>query len=125
MLKQALTILCIASSAAVFGQQAELSFDKKVAKFPTTVEGEQLRHHFPFTNTGDAPLILSKYEVSCSCTRAFFPKEPIPPGATDTVTVTFDTNGKIGWQYRSVQLYSNAEKNPTEIEIRVKVKSGE
>ena len=125
MLKSTLFILCIVSSAVAFGQHAELSFDKKVHKFDTVREGEQLEHTFTFTNKGDAPLILSNYKVECTCTKAEFEKRPFAPGESGTVKVTFDTTGKIGWQYRAVQLFSNAKKNPSEVEIRVKVKGGE
>lgn len=121
MLKSTLTIFCIVSSAVVFGQRAELSFEDDVQKFKPVKEGAQLAHTFYFTNDGDAPLLISEYRVSCSCTKAIFPKYPVQPGARDSVVVTFDTNGKIGWQYREVRLFSNDPKSPTEVEIRVKV----
>ena len=41
------------NSAAVLGQYAEFSFDKKVKKFEPVKEGEILEHSFKFTNTGD------------------------------------------------------------------------
>ncbi|WP_306640087.1 DUF1573 domain-containing protein [Sanyastnella coralliicola] len=123
MLKSTVLILCtLLSSALAFAQEAELSFDHKVHKFDKVEEGEQLEHVFPFTNTGDAPLIITKYDVECVCTKAFFPKEPILPGESAEVRVTFDTEGKIGWQYRTIKLYSNSKNPVTEIELRVKVK---
>ncbi|MFT4677951.1 MAG: hypothetical protein ACI84C_001039 [Flavobacteriales bacterium] len=109
------------NSAAVHGQFAEFLFEDGVHKFPKTEEGDQLSHTFNFENTGDAPLIISSYKVECTCTIAAYSKEPILPGAKGSVVVTFDTNEKIGWQYRQIDLYANTKKSPTTLEIRVKI----
>ncbi|MCB0761494.1 MAG: DUF1573 domain-containing protein [Flavobacteriales bacterium] len=111
----------ILNSATVFGQFAEFSFEETVHKFPKTVEGEQLSCVYSFTNTGTEPLIISSYKVECTCTKAEYSKAPIMPGESGEITVTFDTNGKIGWQYRTVSIYANTKETPTEIEFRVKV----
>ena len=109
------------NSAAVHGQFAEFLFEEEVHKFPKSQEGEQLSHTFHFENTGDAPLIISRYKVECTCTVASYSKEPILPGEKGSVLVTFDTNEKFGWQYRQIDLYANTKKSPTTLEIRVKV----
>lgn len=118
-----LIIIALMSSAVVLGQRAELSFDDDVAKFKPIEEGEQIEHRFIYTNTGDVPLVISRYEVACSCTKAFFSKKPLAPGASDTLRVTFDSKGKMGWQYRKVRLFTNVSPVPAEVEIRVKVKT--
>ena len=120
MLKSIAALLLILNSATVYGQFAEFSLDKKVHKFDHVEAGEQLECTFEITNTGDIPLILTSYDVACACTKAEYSKEPIAPGASTIVTVSFDTTGKIGWQYRSVTLMANTKK-PIELEIRVKV----
>lgn len=110
------------NSAFCFAQFAEFSFEeKKVFKADPIQEGETLEYTWNFVNTGDAPLIISDYEVSCSCTKAFFSKAPIAPKDSSSIRVTFDSNGKIGWQYRKVKLIANTKKGEEEIEFRVKV----
>lgn len=113
--------LILFNSAIAFGQYAEFSFDKKVYKFDSVEEGDQLEHTFEFTNTGEAPLIITDYKVECTCTKAIYSNKPIMPGESSNIKVTFDTEGKIGWQYRKIILYANTKKTPTSIEIRVKV----
>ncbi len=111
----------IINSAIVLGQYAEFSFDERIHKFEEVNEGTQLEHTFTFINKGKAPMVISKYDVECDCTKAVYPKEPILPGEKSEITITFDTTGKLGWQYRKIQLYANTKKTPYWIEIRVKV----
>jgi hypothetical protein len=111
----------ILNSAIALGQYAEFSFDQKVEKFPKTAEGAILEASFHFENTGDTPLIISNHKVECPCTVVSYSKEPVPPGQEGVINVSFDTNEKIGWQYRGIELFANTEKSPEKVEIRVKV----
>lgn len=116
-----LLLTLLMNSAIAFGQLAEFSFSEKIQKFPEAKAGAQLEHVFEFKNTGTEPLIITKYEVDCTCTKAEYSKEPIMPGAASSIKITFDTTGKMGWQYRKIALYANTKKTPSTIEIRVKV----
>lgn len=107
------------SSVCCFAQQAEFSFEDDTHRFPRTKEGPTLSHTYYFTNTGDTPLFITDYKVSCSCTHAKFPMKPVPPGARDSIVVTFDTKMKIGYQDRLINIFSNASNNPTPIRFKV------
>jgi hypothetical protein len=115
-----LSVLLVCS-ASVFAQHAELFFEEKLHKFPDTKEGELLVYEYKFVNKGNAPLIITHYNVACSCTKAEFPKEPISPGASGVVKVTFDTKGKIAYQDRTVELFSNSKKSPIKLRFKVMV----
>lgn len=65
-------------------------------------------YNFKFTNTGNEPLILSKPRSSCGCTVPSWPKEPILPGETNTIKVTYNTH-KSGAFNKSVTVYSNSK----------------
>ncbi len=118
---QLLLLTLLMNSAIAFGQLAEFSFSEKVHKFQEVKAGAQLEHVFEFENTGNEPLIITKYDVDCTCTKAEYSKEPIMPGAKSNIKISFDTTGKMGWQYRKIELNANTKKNPSIIEIRVKV----
>ena len=75
---------------------------------------------FNFTNTGNEPLILSKPRSSCGCTVPAWPKEPILPGETNEIKVTYNTT-KVGAFNKTVTVYSNA-KNKSAIVLRIKGK---
>ncbi len=121
MSKVLLILLICFNSAIALGQYAEFSFDKKFHKFKPVPEGEILTHTFEFENTGNVPLIITNYKVACSCTKVDFPQNPILPGESGKIKVTFDSQGKIGWQYRSIKLFANIPKEVFELEIRVKI----
>ncbi|MBN4072759.1 DUF1573 domain-containing protein [Crocinitomix catalasitica] len=103
-------IIIALNSAFILTNGAEFSFLDDTVKFDNTKEGEVLFHKFEFTNSGDEPLIISGYEVACSCTTISFPKEPIAPGRSGTIKLTFDTNGKYGFQRRKIKILSNVKK---------------
>ena len=119
-------LIVFLSSALGYCQEAEFSIDKPVHKFPKVEEGVLLEHFYTVTNTGAAPLIISSYNVSCSCTKVFLPKEPILPGASYQLKVTFDTKGKYYLQDRSIFLKTNTKKEMHRLRFKVKVipKSG-
>lgn len=114
-------ILIILNSALVLGQEAEFSLDQKVHKFSDAVQGDTLEHTFKVTNTGDAPLIITDYKVSCPCTKALLPEAPIAPGASFDLKITFTTEGKYGPQDRKILLMTNTKKEIETVRFKVEV----
>ena len=68
---------------------------------------------FEFTNTGTAPLIISKVSSSCGCTIPKKPEEPILPGESGEIQVKYDTN-RPGPIRKAITVISNAD-TPTKI----------
>ncbi len=114
-------IIIALNSALGFGQEAEFSFDKAVHKFPKTYEGELLSHDFIISNDGQVPLVISDYHVQCPCTKVILPEEPILPGETFPLKVTFDTSGKYYFQDRTIILKTNSKSGEEKIRIKVNV----
>ena len=111
-----LNVFIFSSSLA---QNAKISVDKNTHKFPATKQGEVVDHEFMVTNTGTTPLIISDYSVAC--TKVLLPKQPIPPGETYALKVTFDTKGKYYFQDRTIHLVTNTKKGKYSLRIKVKV----
>ena len=61
---------------------------------------------FKFTNTGDAPLVLSEVEPDCSCTVADWTETPIAPGEQGVVNLTFEAE-TLGHFQKSVVVWTN------------------
>lgn len=113
-------IIIALNSAFIFTGGAEFYFKDKSHRFPDTKEGILLEHDYTFTNKGTEPLVIANYKVSCSCTKLTFPEEPILPNEEGVVHLSFDTNGKYGFQSRKVEIISNSKKR-TVISFKVVV----
>ncbi|TXC81611.1 DUF1573 domain-containing protein [Luteibaculum oceani] len=121
-MKYLLAFVLLLNSALGFGQAAEFFFEETEFKFPKTEEGEYLKHNYVFKNVGEAPLFIKNIKVNCMCTKTKFPMRPVPPGATDSIQVFFDTKGKSGYQIRDLKVFSNAKENPKTLRFKVHVK---
>lgn len=84
-----------------------ISFNEQNHDFGELPTGAKVEHYFTFTNTGKSPLVIKNAVPSCGCTVPAWPKEPIAPGATDSIKVSFDGNGKYGRQQNTVTLTAN------------------
>jgi len=73
---------------------------------------------FTVTNTGTEDLIITGARGSCGCTVPTYPKEPIAPGQTAVIKVTYDTK-RVGPFTKSVTINSNASNEPVKV---VKIK---
>lgn len=71
---------------------------------------------FEFKNTGKVPLILTSVSASCGCTTPEWPKEPIMPGKTGVIKVTYDSQ-RVGPINKLVYVYSNATQNLVTLKI--------
>lgn len=90
--------------------------------FGTIDAGIKVTHVFKFVNEGSAPLVISKINTPCGCTAPSWSKEPIEPGKTGEITVTFNSAGKVGNQVKSLSIIYNSEMSPTMFTIKASVK---
>ncbi len=72
-----------------------MSFDKTFHDFGQITQGTPQQTVFTFTNTGDAPLIITDATSSCGCTIPDYPKNtPIAPGQQGQMVVNFNGSGQ-------------------------------
>lgn len=104
----ALPILFLAIT--IFSQVGEpkIEFKETDHQYGEVPEGPKVYYTFEFTNTGQAPLLLSRVEPSCGCTAADFSKEPIMPGKKGYIKTEFETDGRPGRFDKSITVYTNA-----------------
>lgn len=110
-----------ASGKADKGSLPVIQFDETEHDFGRIIEGESVSYNFNFKNTGKSDLIIAEVSTSCGCTVPSYPKTPIRPGESGTVKVAFNSNGKRGYQSKSVLVVSNTQPNTTEIRIKAQV----
>lgn len=74
-------------------------------------------YDFVFTNKGNAPLIILKAIASCGCTTPQFTKEPIAPGTSSSIKVTFNTIGRPSTFHKTITVYTNDPDAPNVVLI--------
>ncbi|MFT4855284.1 MAG: hypothetical protein ACI9UV_001458 [Algoriphagus sp.] len=103
-----LVALVFAFQANAQESGATIIFKEKAINFGDITQGDKVSHTFTFTNSGNSPLIISNVAVTCGCTATNWPKEPIAPGKTSEISVSFNSAGKMGAQNSVIRIYSNA-----------------
>ena len=71
-------------------------------------QGKPVTIEFEFTNTSDAPVIVTNAQASCGCTVTDYPKEPILPGKSAKITATYNAAAK-GVFTKNVTVYIQNE----------------
>ena len=101
-------------------------FSEELHDFGTIKDGDVVEHVFSFTNTGEAPLIISDAKGSCGCTVPEWPKEPIPVGGKGELKVKFNSKNKPGIQNKTVTITANTWPETQRLRIKANViKEGE
>ncbi len=119
--------LAVCAAPAVYAQapqaqqEAKKAIDKNAPKFAFTggetynfgsvTDQKDVEYTFKFKNVGKTPLIITNASGSCGCTVPEFDKQPVLPGKTGEIRVTFHTAGKSGPQDKTVYIQSNAPVN--------------
>lgn len=107
------------------GPTTSISFEQSEYDFGKIKAGEKVEHTFSFTNTGEHDLIITNAKGSCGCTVPYYPTEPIPPGGTGEIKVSFDSKGKSGVQRKNVTLTANTDPAQTVLNIVSEVEAAE
>ena len=107
----AFLMLCSFVSFAQQANEAEIKFDKTSHDFGIFTESNsKVTCTFTFTNTGNMLLVIHQAIASCGCTVPEYPKEPIKPGESGKIVVTYNGEGRFPGHFRkSITIRSNAK----------------
>ncbi len=94
-----------------------MTFDKAEHDFGTIEQGAAQETAFKFTNTGNAPLIITDAKSSCGCTVPNPPKEPIAPGESSELLVKFNGAGQ-NQVTKTITVTANTEKGSELLRIK-------
>ena len=119
-MKKIVLIALMAFVGFAANAQAEISFKSETVNYGEIAKGSDGVRVFTFTNTGNAPLIISEVKSSCGCTVPKKPDGPIAPGESNTIQVKYDTY-RVGPIRKTVTVYSNAEEPVKALKIKGEV----
>ena len=96
---------------------AKIEFKTDVIDYGTIEKGSDGVRVFEFTNTGNAPLIISDVKSTCGCTVPKKPEGPIMPGETGEIQVKYDTN-RVNPIRKTITVISNADTPTVALKIK-------
>jgi len=100
-----------------------MSFDKKVHDFGTIEDGAAQETVFSYTNTGEAPLVISEIKSSCGCTLPQdWSKAPLLPGESSQFTVNFNGKG-VNKTSKTVTIKANTKSGTESVRITAFINS--
>lgn len=98
-----------------------IRFTDTLHDFGRLKEGESVEYEFSFTNQGKMDLIITEAKGSCGCTVPTFSNKPIKRGEQGSIKVTFNSQGKKGYNEKSVVVISNANPSVSNLYIQAEV----
>ena len=100
-------------------KQAEIKFDKLTHNFGKfSAKSPVVSTVFTFTNVGEQPLVINQAVASCGCTVPEYTKEPVKPGETGEIKVTYNGTGKFPGHFKkSITVRTNGVVEMTRLYI--------
>ncbi len=96
---------------ALLKDTTEIAFlDTITYNFDTIMQDDKAEHDFHIKNVGKNSLVIARAYGSCGCTVPEYPKDPVKPGETATIHVTFNSAGKSNEINKDVTLVCNTAK---------------
>ena len=111
--------ILLATGIASAQQKAVISAETTTHDFGDIKEANgKVSHTFQISNTGDAPLVITRVIASCGCTTPEWTKEPIAPGKSGNIKITYDPAGRPGPFAKTISVYSNGKTGSYILTIR-------
>jgi hypothetical protein len=122
MKKIGIIMVALVLSLAAMSQKAVINFQVKSHDFGKVNEEDgKITYVFDFKNDGNAPLVVNRVQASCGCTTPAWTKEPIEPGKSGNITVTYNPAGRPGMFTKTITVYSNASEEQVVLIIKGEV----
>ena len=109
-----LSLLCMLTLSVTNAKKMpEIKFEKTTIDLGTFSQDDGIQKCvFRFTNVGNDKLIINNVHTSCGCTVAKYSEEPISPGGSGEISITYNGAGKMPGKFKkSIQVFTNCEKD--------------
>ncbi len=93
------------------------TFEKEIIDYGTIQQNDNGLKTFKFTNSGNAPIVISKVKTTCGCTVPYYSKKAILPGESSMINIKYATN-RIGKFSKSITVLSNADEPQKRLQIK-------
>lgn len=89
------------SQIAAFAENA-LAWEQTSIDVNAEIGQQEVNAYYPFTNTSDAPVTITKTSASCGCTIPSLEKDTYAPGESGKLLATFDIGSRVGKQRKEI-----------------------
>lgn len=89
-------IFSILAGTSIFAQNRVIEFENDIHDFGAVEEGVRPTFDFEFENLSEDTLRLTSVKPGCGCTSPFWTREPVAPGETGSIKVSYNSNHRIG-----------------------------
>lgn len=72
-------------------------------------------------NTSQRAISIARCTRSCGCTTLEFENQPFTPGEKRAASMTFDSRGLTGWQFKLLEVWLAGSEKPLKIYIEAEV----
>lgn len=120
-----LMLLITCSVSKIYGQDAAkpssgIAWTETTLDFGKIEQGKPVTAEFEFKNPSMVPLIISSVRPTCGCTIADYPKEPVQPGKSGKIAVTYNA-ASSGFFQKSIVVTTNATEGNISLIIKGEV----
>lgn len=111
-------VMLLVGFVAYAKNTASMKMSETVWDFGTIKQKSPVSHEFTFTNTGDGNLVILDATAECGCTTPEYPKNPIAPGKSGKIKVTYNPVGRPGSFEKTVTIKTNGSPKKVRVKIR-------
>jgi len=97
-----------------------IEWKTKTIDFGKIEQGKPVSAEFEFSNPSLSPLIINSVRPTCGCTIADYPKEPLAPGKSGKIAVTYNAAAS-GAFTKTILVTTNAEDGQVALIIKGEV----
>ena len=101
---------------------AEIKFENEKIETGVFDGKSNVTANFKFWNNGGIPLVIHEAKGNCHCVHGMFAEQPIKPGDSSVINVSFDPAGVTGLFVRTMMIKSNATRPEVELTITGEIK---
>ena len=74
---------------------------------------------FKFTNTGKGMLVIHQAIATCGCTVPIYPKEPIKPGESGEIKITYNGKGRRAGEFeKNITISANTKEQIHRLKVK-------
>ncbi len=107
--------------SSIVAKMGHLSFADTVHDFGTLTEGQVVQWEAEYTNTGKGSILIQYAKSTCGCTVPEHDREPIAPGESGSMQISFDSAGKSGAVTKEVTVETTGFPNTYILKIKANV----